>query len=160
MTNDQENLTDSQQEDIVNEIEEKLATDRTEGLKLLRSFDHHKSEDLKWEILGMVWEFGLNSQDSIMRQELVNYMLDILINGTPFLQGQSVSFLMDYHLKDFDEQAIKKLESFSWSGEYGSEIIRLIGIADIRSKNPELEKVSSSEFNLADLNTLCNWSLD
>jgi hypothetical protein len=161
MTNNQENLTESQQEDIVKDIEEKLATNRAEGLKLLRSYDHHESEDLKWEILGMVWQFGLNSSDSLMRQELVIYMLDILAKETPFLQGQAVKFLQDYYSSDFNEYADEKLTSLSWSGEYGAEIIRLIGIADVRAKTHELRKISSKDWQDIESDELygsCQWT--
>jgi hypothetical protein len=142
MTNNQEYLTDAQKEAVVKGIENKLATNREEGLKLLRSYDHNDSEDLKWDILVMVRQFGLNTDDKIMRQELVIYMLDVYTNETLFLQGQAVRFLQDFSPSDFNVTAIEKLKSLSWSGEYGNEVIRLIGLVDLRSKTPELEELT------------------
>ena len=137
MTDNETDLDYSQREAITKDIDKKLTTDWVEGLKLLRSYDNHESEDLKRDILAMVWRFALRSNDSTVRQELVNYLLDVVAHETLFLQGQAIKFLQDFSPSDFDKRATERLESWSWAEEYGSEIIRLIGIAEIHSKTLE-----------------------
>ncbi len=152
MNNPPAELDYSAREAIINDLDRQLRVDWNEGLKSLRSYDAD-SEDLRRDILALAWRFALGSSDTLVRQELVHYLLDTVLNGTLFLQGQAIRFLMDFSPPDFDVRAAKKLTALPWSGEYGSEIIRLIGSADIRSRVPEIHVESGSTWKHVDSHT-------
>ncbi|MEA3444156.1 MAG: hypothetical protein U9R19_05455 [Bacteroidota bacterium] len=161
MTSNQVNLDYSQREKIVKNIDSELSTNWKEGLELLKSYDDNKSEELKRDILAMVWRFGLKSQDSIVRQTMVNYMLNVFAKQSLFLQGQAIKFLQDFSYTDFNNYAVNNISSLTWEGDYNYEIILLVGIANIRTKIPELKKMAGNNWKVSGPNQLyssCQWA--
>jgi len=147
MTSDQTTLDYEARAAIAADVRAQLVADLDTGLDTLHTYDDHPSEDLRRDLLAMTWHLAQESPDSTVRHALVNYMLYTFLHGTPFLQGQAITFLQDFDVPDFDDRARQALERVSWSGQYGSEIIRLIGIADIRSRSQELEETAAANWD-------------
>lgn len=141
MTNDT-SMNLEQREAITDTIAAQLSTDLTAGLKSLRSYDGHEFQELKRDLLAMAWHVALKSDDHAVRQALVNYLLEAVLSGTPFLQGQALRFLQDFPPRDFDQHATNALQALSLSGDYGSERIRLIGIAGIETRAAALHEIA------------------
>ncbi len=142
MVNTETTLDYDQREVIVKKLNEELTTNWSEGFSSLKSYGNHESEVLKRDLFAMAWRFALSSKDPLVRHQLILYLLDAVIQETPFLQGQAINFLQDFLPSDFNKLAVEKLEALSWSGDYSSEIIRLIGIVDVRSKETDLQEVA------------------
>lgn len=154
MMDSEELLGYSQRETIVNRLSGELTVHWVEGIKSLRAYDNHESEELKFDLAAMAWRFALNSHDLNIRQQLVNYLLDAVINGTSFIQGQALKFLQDFSPPDFDKYAINRLNSMSLIDGYSSETIRLIGIAGLRSKSAELNEIAAVNWQEIEVNQL------
>lgn len=162
MNTSQEKLTYSERDSIVKTVEHKLSSNWEEGYKLLRSYDNIESDELKRDLIAMTWRYSLDSKNSIVRQTLVNYLLDVFYNNSSFIQGQVARFLQDYSKQDFDLNAIEKLNSILWTEQSGNEIIRIIGIADIRTKTSDLEELfinhAKDTLNAHSYYTSCSWA--
>ena len=147
MTSDQTTLDYEARAAIAADVRAQLVADLDSGLDTLHTYDSHPSEDLRRDLLAMTWQLAQESSDESVRQALVNYMLYTYLHGTPFLQGQAIKFLQDFRVEDFDERAQRALERVSLSGQYGNEIIRLIGIADVRSRTDELKQIAAANWD-------------
>lgn len=137
----------AQREAITDRVATELSTDLATGLKSLRSYDSHESQDLKRDLLAMAWRVALKSDDPAVRQALANYLLEAVASGTPFLQGQAVKFLQDFSPRDFDQQATAMLQALPLSGDYASERIRLIGIAGVEGRTAVLREAAGTNWN-------------
>lgn len=146
MTDSEMALDEQQREAIIEALTTELSANFAIGLKSLRNYDEHRSEDLKWDLLAMAWRVALASNDKVVRQRLVNYQLEIVVTGTAFLQGQALKYLQDYLPSDFDQQAIGVLKTLPLTGDYASEVIRLIGIAQVRSMAPVLREIANTKW--------------
>lgn len=154
MAKNEANLDFSQRELIVQMVTEKLLSEWHEGLQALRFYDDHPSDDLKRDLLALTWRFALNSNNSTVRQELVKYQLEVATRGSSFLAGQAFKFLSDFSPADFDEFALDMLSALPWSGNYGAEIIRLIGVADVRVRASDLKETASTDWIISDSTAL------
>jgi len=147
MDTNEATLDYEQRQAIAADLQTQLATDLAGGVKRLHEYDNHPSEELRRDLLAMTWRYGLASTDSTARRAMVNFMLDVFTHGTSFLQGQAITFLQDFQAADFDERALARLDEISWAGEYGNEIIRLIGIANVRSRTDDLEATADTDWD-------------
>lgn len=160
--NSQTTVLSYQDRELITEnIEKTFSTDPVEGFKLLQSYENHASQDLKRDLLATAWRIALNSADKKLRQKLINYLLNALHGETDFLQGQSLKFLLDFTPSDFDDRAINILLNLPLSGDHCGESIRLIGIANIRSREAALSEISSGFFKKTMKSTYyasCEWA--
>lgn len=147
MTSDQKTLDYEARAAIAADVRAQLVADLQAGLDSLHAYDDHPSEDLRRDLLAMTWQLARESTDTTLRQALVNYILYTYLHSTPFLQGQAIKFLQDFRVADFDHRAQQALERVSWTGQYGNAVIRVIGIAEIRSRTAELEATAVTDWD-------------
>ena len=127
---------------IVQSIKSELEANFIKGMEIVRAYNSNNDENLKFQIIGMVWEFGLASKEVHERQEIVNYLLDMIEDDILVSEGQSIRFASAFSSGDFDEKAKGKLAAFPLTGQFDLQIMFLIGIADLREMIPELEKIA------------------
>jgi len=131
---------------VAEAIECKLSTDADAGMRALREATPGASEEFARDLLAVAWRQGQASSDTRLRRQLVGYLLGVLHDGTPFLRTQALKFLQDFSSGDFDAQARTRLQEIPLEGEDAAGIVRLIGIAGVRSRQEELQRLAGTGF--------------
>jgi len=125
----------------VDQIAAKLKADLPSGLEALRKRSAKADEALRFDLLGMAWDAGSRSPDAATRKAMVRYLLDATGAKSEHPE-QALKFLLDFAEGDFDRDARAILETLPLSGEGAAEVARVLGVAQLHSRRPELKTLS------------------
>lgn len=146
---------------IVNEVNKEIFNNWQKAIESLEKYNDHPSEELRLDLLALAWRVAIETKNTAIRQKLVNYLLNSAMEETLFLRGQALKFLQYFPTHDFNPYSVDKLAHVSLSDDYASEMIRLIGIADVRSRADELTQMAAISWQGIDSHVLYaspNWA--
>ncbi len=132
-------------EKIIVSIEEAMNTKWDAFLPDLKKYTMHESEDLRKDVYALLWQYGISLQDKAKRQVIVQHMVEGLEENSQFIRDQILKWLQDFKTEDFNEQSIDIIKKLPFTDAYAPAIIRIIGIANIKSSEPVLQELAQNE---------------
>lgn len=99
-----------------------------------------KRESVRRDIWALYWRESLASVDARLRTTVVRLMLRELPDESPMIQGQLAKWLQEFQKLDFDAASRDLLLKSPWSSDFAPQVIRLLGIAEVREARPRLER--------------------
>jgi hypothetical protein len=152
--NRQDEFSDfERREQEVETVEKALLDNWDDFLPRLEEYTTHESEELRRDIYALLWRMGTQSKDPQRRQTIVELLMRRVLGENEFLRDQLLKWLRDFETGDFNEQSNTILGILPWPEDEASSVIRLIGIADLKSKIPELKELAKREGTNSDTAT-------
>jgi hypothetical protein len=149
-----EEIVDGELQAVLTSIKRKLVDGKiNEGINDLRVLTSRLTSDDSPDIdLMLVFELAEETEDPVLRCALANYLLSVAGGEDEFLTAQALKYLLQlFHREDFDEAAKQKLASLPLDNtENGRYVIRLIGIVELRDKEPMLQKLFTAKITDTD----------
>lgn len=137
-------LDTEQRAQIVSELSVKLDSDFDQGISELKTRFDGQQEDLGRDLLALAWRYALNSQDTHARQKICVFLLDAARGENQFLAEQALKFLLDFSPSDFNSLATERLKSFYYQEDYANAILRVVGVANLRSEEFRLREIAKA----------------
>ncbi len=128
-----------QREQEVQRAKQALTTEWEGAPEDLRQYVAGDDEELRRDIYALYWRLGRAEEDLRKRRAYVEFMLTQTRSETPFLRGQLLKWLQDFGKDDFGPTATRLLVEMAWTPDYAPEVIRLLGVAEVKSAVPKLK---------------------
>jgi len=129
----------------VDAIENSFRNDWNIALVDARRYTTHKSEELRRDVYALLWKLGKDSTEQQKRQNIVEVLLERVPLENDFLREQLLKWLQDFKEGDFNDRSKTILQNTRWPKDDSSSLIRLTGIAQLKSRLPELKELVRNE---------------
>ena len=96
---------------VTEEVNLKLETNFDSGMKAIRLYYNPKLENLAFDLLGLAWRYAINSKNSHVRQEVVQFLVEAAHSDREYIVSNASRFLLDFSSADFNTAAIDLLSA-------------------------------------------------
>jgi hypothetical protein len=119
-----------------------LEADWTATWPLVERHADHPSPELRRDVYAMVWDCGRMSSNWGHRQQAVRYLLMGANKEQSALSDQILRWLQVFTRTDFDYTSLYFLRRLPWTTDDASDVLRLVGIAELRDLIPQLQALA------------------
>ena len=127
---------------VTEEVSLKLETNFDSGMKAIRLYYNPKFQDLGVDLVRLAWRYARNSQSAHVRQEVVQFLVEAAHADSEYIVSNASRFLLDFSSADFNPAAIELLSSFTYQEDLARDIIRVVGVANLRFESVRLRQVA------------------
>lgn len=144
--NKQENFSEYEtRKRHVDSLENSFRTDWNSAVTNVRQYTTHESEELRRDVYALLWQLGKEQTDQQKQQNIVELLSECVQVENDFLRNQLLKWLQDFQESDFNERSTAILENIKWPKGDSSSVIRLTGIAQLKSRLTELKELVRNE---------------